>query len=158
MIAQQTYLTGEGYQRLEQELDYLSTVRRKQVARLLREAIEEGGNLLEDGALEIARNDQAFVEGRILELRSILRGAAIIDETVRPRDRVALGSRVAVVDAEGSLPEVYRIVGPAEADPLSGRISYASPMGGALLGHTVGDRVLVNAPDGEEVFQILEID
>jgi len=157
MIAQPMYLTRDGYQELEQELNYLSTVRREEVARLLHEALEsteEGA----DGVLESARYDQALVESRIQEIKSILSEAQIIDETTLPPDRVALGSYVTIaeLDADGAV-ETYRIVGPVEADPLSGKISNESPLGKALMGHKVGDRVVVKAPGGEEVFRILAI-
>ncbi len=158
MVAQQLYLTREGYQELERELNYLSTARREEVARLLREALEARADLLADGLLESARSDQAFVEGRIQELKTILSKAKIIDEATLPRDRVALGSYVTIVDVRGDgTPERYRIVSPVEADPLNGKISHESPLGSALMGRKVGDQVVVKAPDGDEVFRVLAI-
>lgn len=160
MIERQPHvlLTREGHQKLQQELDYLSTVRREEVARLLHEALESTGDLLTDGILESARYDQALVEGRIQELKSILSGAQIIDEATLPRDRVALGSYVTIAESgrDGAV-ETYRVVGPVEADPLSGKISTESPLGRALMGRRVGDKVVVQAPDGEEAFHILAI-
>jgi len=151
---QQTFLTPEGYQRLEQELNYLRTVRRQEVARRLREALEEG-DILENAELEDARNEQAFVEGRIITLENLLRSAIIIEEK-GPHEVVGIGSHVTVVEGGGP-PETYCIVGPAEADPAKGMISYESPLGRALMGRRVGDTASVQAPDGILEFKIIEI-
>lgn len=148
------YLTREGYERLKAELEYLRTVRRQEVARRLHEALSEG-DILENAELEAARNEQAFVEGRILELETLLGTAEIIEEE-QPSGIVRVGSRVTIVEGDGP-PETYHIVGPAEADPSRGRISYESPLGKALLGHQVGDEVRVNAPARSVIFRILEI-
>jgi len=154
MNNQQTFLTPEGYQRLERELHHLRTVRRQQVARRLHQALEEG-DILENAELEDARNEQAFVEGRILQLETMLRNAAIIERT-GPRETVGLGSRVTVVEGGGP-PETYHIVGSAEADPASGLISNESPLGRALMGQKVGGKAIVNAPAGVLVFEIVGI-
>lgn len=151
---QQTFLTSEGYQRLEQELEYLRTTRRQEVALRLHEALEEG-DILENAELEDARNEQAFVEGRILTLETMLRNAVII-EAKGPRDTVGLGSRVTVVEG-ATPPETYHIVGSAEADPIKGLISNESPLGRALMGRKVGELANVNAPDGVLVFEIVSI-
>jgi transcription elongation factor GreA len=151
---QQTFLTPEGYQRLEQELNYLRTVRRQEVARRLHEALEEG-DILENAELEDARNEQAFVEGRIITLENLLRSAIIIEEK-GPHEVVGIGSHVTVVEGGGP-PETYCIVGPAEADPAKGMISYESPLGRALMGRRVGDTASVQAPDGILEFKIIEI-
>ncbi len=151
---QQTFLTPEGYQRLEQELNYLRTVRRQEVARRLHEALEEG-DILENAELEDARNEQAFVEGRIITLENLLRSAIIIEEK-GPHEVVGIGSHVTVVEGGGP-PETYCIVGPAEADPAKGMISYESPLGRALMGRRVGDTASVQAPDGVLEFKIIEI-
>lgn len=159
MIVQQPriLLTREGHQRLQQELDYLSTVRREEVARLLHEALESTDDLA-DVVLENVRNDHALVEGRIQELKSILSEAQIIDEATLPHDRVVLGSYVTIAELQrDGAVETYRIVGPVEADPLNGKISNESPLGRALMGRRVGDKVIVQAPDGEEAFRILAI-
>lgn len=148
------YLTREGYEKLEAELNYLRTVRRQEVARRLHEALAEG-ELLENAELEAARNEQAFVEGRILELEGLLRSSQIIQEE-GARETVRLGSRVTIVE-EGGEPETYHIVGSAETDPSVGKISYESPLGKALMGHRVGDEVRVQAPAGMLVFHIVEI-
>lgn len=154
MAEQVVYLTREGYERLKAELEYLRTVRRQEVARRLHEALAEG-DILENAELEAARNEQAFVEGRIMELEMLL-GTAEIVEAEQPSGVVSVGSRVTVVEDNGS-PETYHIVGPAEADPSQGRISYESPLGKALLGHQVGDEVRVNAPARVIVFRIVDI-
>ena len=154
MDNQQTFLTPEGHQRLEQELTHLRTVRRQEVARRLHQALEEG-DILENAELEDARNEQAFVEGRILQLESMLRNAVII-EKAGPRETVGLGSHVTVVE-EGGPPETYHIVGSAEADPAQGLISNESPLGRALMGQKVGEKAVVNAPAGVLVFEIVGI-
>jgi transcription elongation factor GreA len=153
MNNQQTFLTPQGYQEREQELHHLRTVRRQEVARRLHQALEEG-DILENAELEDARNEQAFVEGRILQLETMLRNAVIIEET-GPRETVGLGSRVTVVEGDGP-PETYHIVGSAEADPARGLISNESPLGRALMGQKVGGKAIVNAPVGVLVFEIVE--
>ena len=154
MSNQQTFLTREGQQRLKQELDHLRTVRRQEVALRLHKALEEG-DILENAELEDARNEQAFVEGRILALESMLRNVVIIEEE-GPRETVGVGSRVTVAEGDGP-PETYHIVGSAEADPTKGLISNESPLGQALLGRKVGEEAVVNAPGGVLVFKIVGI-
>jgi transcription elongation factor GreA len=156
MTEQTTFLTPEGLRKLEEELEYLRTVRRQAVAQRLRAVLEEEQDVLENAEYEDAKNEQAFVEGRILTLETILKNVAIIEEG-GPADRVGIGSRVTVVEEEEE-PETYHIVGYAEADPKMGRISNQSPLGQALLGHRVGDEVIVNAPDGILRFQIIAIE
>jgi transcription elongation factor GreA len=155
MTEQTTFLTPEGLRKLEEELEYLRTVRRQEVAQRLRAVLEEEQDILENAEYEDAKNEQAFVEGRILTLETILKNVVIIEES-GPADRVGIGSRVTVVEEEEE-PETYHIVGYAEADPKMGRISNQSPLGQALLGHRVGDEVIVNAPDGILCFQIMAI-
>lgn len=154
MNKQQTFLTREGYQKFEQELNYLRTVRRQEVARRLHEALTEG-ELLDNAELEAARNEQAFLEGQILTIENMLSNAVIIEEE-GPHEVIGLGSHVTVVEGDGP-PECYHIVGSAEADPAKGHISNESPLGQALMGHKVGETVTVNAPDGVLVFKIVGI-
>jgi transcription elongation factor GreA len=154
MNNQQTFLTPQGYQEREQELHHLRTVRRQEVARRLHQALEEG-DILENAELEDARNEQAFVEGRILQLETMLRNVVMIEEA-GPRETVGLGSRVTVVEGDGP-PETYHIVGSAEADPARGQISNESPLGRALMGQKVGGKAIVNAPAGVLVFEIVGI-
>ena len=155
MSQQQTFLTREGYHKLEQELNHLRTVRRQEVAHRLHQALEEG-NILENAELEDARNEQAFVEGRILMLENILGSAVIIGEDEGPRETVGLGSRVTVAEGNGP-PETYSIVGSTEANPIKGLISNESPLGQALMGRKVGETASVHAPDGTLVFEIINI-
>jgi transcription elongation factor GreA len=148
------FLTREGFQKLEQELNYLRTVRRQEVAQRLHQALEEG-DILENAELEDARNEQAFLEGRILTLEDLLRNASIIEEN-GPHETVELGSHVTVAE-KGSPRETYHIVGSAEADPAQGLISNESPLGRALIGRKVGEIAKVNAPDGVLEFKIVGI-
>jgi transcription elongation factor GreA len=154
MTTLSTYLTKQGYEKLEEELNYLRTVRRKEIARRLELALEEGP-LLENAELEDARNEQAFVEGRILMLERTLGDAVIIEEG--PHDVAEVGSQVTIVEEGNGSPETYRIVGSAEADPTKGFISNASPLGRALMGCKIGDKVTINAPDGALEFKVLGI-
>lgn len=139
------YLTAKGKQKIEQELRYLREVRLPQVTASLKAAVEEG-DLSENAGYSESKREQSFVVGRIQHLEAILSNAQILEEDVRA-DRVSLGSRVTIVE-DGGAPETYQIVGMAEADPASGRISYESPLGKALLGHRVGDVVEAITPGG----------
>lgn len=149
-----SYLTREGFERLQKELDYLRTEKRNQVAERLRDALEDG-ELIENAELEAAKNEQSFVEGRIKELEILLANAHLIKES-NGSDNVQVGSKVNVKE-EGYDPEQYVIVGAAEADPRLGRISNESPLGKALLNKKAGDKVKVEAPGGEFEIEILSI-
>jgi transcription elongation factor GreA len=151
-----TYLTKEGFQKLQEELDYLRTVKRQEVAERLHEAME-GGELIENAEYEAAKNEQAFVEGRIQELEIILAAAHIINDGHAHLDPtlVEVGDTV-VIEEDGGSPEQYTIVGAAEADPRSGKISNESPLGKALLNHHPGDIVTVDAPGGSFKVKILK--
>ena len=127
----QTFLTKEGYQKLADELEYLRTEKRKAVAERLHEAME-GGELIENAEYEAAKNEQAFVEGRIQELEIILASARIIDEHDHDPSTVQVGDTVVIKEGSGK-PEEYTIVGAAEADPRHGKISNESPLGKAVL-------------------------
>jgi len=150
-----SYLTREGHQRLQEELEYLETVKRQEVAERLHEAME-GGELIEDTEYEAAKNEQAFVEGRIQELKALLANARVV-ETTGDRDVVEIAAKVTIQE-DGNEPEEYIIVGPAEANPLEGRISNESPLGRALMDHRAGDTVLVNAPAGTFTVRILKVE
>ncbi|MGQ9493184.1 MAG: transcription elongation factor GreA [Anaerolineae bacterium] len=154
MTEKPTYLTAEGKRKLEQELEYLRTVRRPEIAKQIHEA-KEGGDIMENAGYDEAKNMQAFVEGRIMTLEALLSQVQLIEEPGQG-DVVCLGSRVTVME-RGSSPEIYHIVGPAEADPRQGRISDESPLGRSLLGHRVGDWITVQTPDGPIEFEILAI-
>lgn len=149
-----SFLTREGHQKLQEELEYLRTVKRQEVAERLHEAME-GGELIEDAEYEAAKNEQAFVEGRIQELEILLANARVIPEN-HSADVVQVGTRVTIQDGENE-PEVYVIVGPAEANPRNGRVSNESPLGRALMDHRAGDTVRVDAPGGSFVVRVLKV-
>ncbi len=154
MSIEQTFLTRDGLKKLEEELEFLRTVRRAQVAERLHNA-QEDGELIENAEYEDAKNEQAFVEGRILQLETMLSNAVIIEER-GSSDVIGLGSRVTVKEIGGGNEE-YLLVGAAEANPREGRISNESPLGRALLGRRVGDEVKVQAPAGPITFRIVKI-
>ncbi len=147
-------LTQVGLEKLRQELDHLVNERRLEIAQRIKNA-KEFGDLSENAEYEDAKNEQGFVEGRILTLEQMIRNASIID-TEEPSDgSVQLGSSVQVRDEFGDT--TYTIVGPAEADASSGRISLESPVGKALLGRRTGDKVEVETPGGARQVQILKV-
>lgn len=150
------FLTKEGFQKLQDELDYLRKVKRQEVANRLHEAME-GGELIENAEYEAAKNEQAFVEGRIQELDALLASAKIIEENgKRKSDGVQLGSKVTI--KEGNFEaETFTIVGVAEANPREGKISNESPIGKAILGHKIGESVKVETPGGTYTVKILKI-
>ncbi len=151
-----TFLTREGYQKLQEELENLRTEKREEIAQRLHEALD-GGELIENAEYEAAKNEQAFVEGRIKELEVLLATARVIDESTTVADSVQIGSTVTIQEEELE-PEVYTIVGAAEANPTQGRISNESPLGKALLGRKVEDKVQVDAPAGSFVVKILKVE
>lgn len=157
MAEQPNYLTAEGLRELEARLEYLRKVRRQEVAERLRQAMEEGGELVENAEYEDAKNEQAFVEGEIMRLEALLSNVEII-ESNGPKDVVGLGDRVSVREKGSKELEVFYLVGAAEANPAEGRISHKSPLGRALMGRKVGDKVTVKAPDGDIVFEIKAIE
>lgn len=158
MVDQPQYLTREGMANLERRLKNLLEVRRPQVAERLRLALDEGGDLTENSEYEDAKNEQAFIEGEIMRLETILSSAELIEEADGEREHVTPGAKVTVVEKGSREAEIYHLVGSAEANPSEGRISVESPMGRALLGAKVGDRVKVQAPDGEIIFRIKAIE
>jgi transcription elongation factor GreA len=150
-----TFLTKEGYQKLADELEFLRTTKRKEVAERLHEAME-GGELIENAEYEAAKNEQAFVEGRIQELEIILASARIIEEQANDPTTIQVGDTV-VVKEGGSSSEEYTIVGAAEANPREGKISNESPLGKSLLNHRAGEDVTVEAPGGTFKVHIVKI-
>lgn len=154
MTDKPTYLTAAGKRKLEEELEYLRTKRRAEVAEHIAEA-KDGGDITENAGYEEAKNEQAFLEGRIMTLEALLARAEIIEAPLSA-GAVCLGSKVTVVE-QGSVPEVYHIVGSAESDPSQGRISDESPLGRSLMGRRAGDTVIVKTPGGPAEFQILDI-
>jgi len=150
-----SFLTREGYQKLQEELDYLRSLKRQEIANRLHEAME-GGELIENAEYEAAKNEQAFVEGRIKELEILLATARVIIEAEKA-EVVQVGSKV-TIKTESESPEIYTIVGAAEANPRAGRVSNESPLGKALLSKKVGDRVQVDAPAGVFSVEILKVE
>lgn len=154
MVSQAVYLTKKGRKKLEEELKYLRDTKRQEVANRLHEAMEDG-ELIENAEYEAAKNEQAFVEGRILEIEHMLASAQEIKRR-RAKDLVRIGSTV-VIQEDGSSEETYTIVGAAEANPKRGLISNESPLGKALLERKIGDEVEVKAPAGLLTFKIVQI-
>ncbi len=152
-----TFLTKEGYKKLQEELDYLRDEKREEIAVRLHEAME-GGDLIDNAEYEAAKREQSFTEGRIKELQYLLATARVIEEDAKPSDTIDIGSTVTVSEVGYPEEEVYRIVGPAEANPSQGYISYESPIGKAVLGHKVGDKVKINAPEGAYEIEVLKIE
>ena len=152
------FLTKEGFQKLQEELDHLRTVKRQEVADRLHEAME-GGELIENAEYEAAKNEQAFVEGRIQELEILLATANIIEETngkAKKNDVIHVGSKVTI--KEGNFEaETFTIVGAAEANPRDGKISNESPIGKAILNHKLGDVVKVETPGGTYNVKIIKV-
>ena len=149
-------MTYEGIKKLEEELEYLKTVRRKEITEKIKVALGYG-DLSENSEYDEAKNDQAFNEGRIIQLENMLKNAVVVDGSEIPTDKVSVGSIVRVMDYEFDEEVEYAIVGSAEADPMNFKISNESPVGSALLGKKVGDVVEVTVPSGVSKFEILEI-
>jgi len=149
-------LTRTGFKRIEAELETLTTVRRHEVADHIRDA-KAFGAIEENAEYEAAKTEQAFVEGRILELKNILNAARIIDDSKAPTDEVGIGSVVTVKDLETDEEWNYTIVGSVEVDPDEDRISNESPIGEALMGHKVGDIVEIKIPAGVARYEIMAI-
>jgi len=151
-----TFLTKEGFEKLQDELDYLRGVKRQEVAVRLHEAME-GGELIENAEYEAAKNEQAFVEGRIQELEILLATARVIeDDNKKKADTIQVGSTVTIQET-GYEEETYTIVGAAEANPRNGKISNESPIGKAILNHRAGEEVQVETPDGSYKVRIIKI-
>ena len=156
MVDRDVFLTPEGLKKLEAELDELKTVRRKEVAEKIRQALAFG-DISENAEYDQAKNEQGQLEEKISKLEEMLRNAKIIDESEITTDKVSVGSKVKVLDIEFDEETEYTIVGSAEANPYNGRISNESPVGRALLGGEVNDVVNVQVPDGLVQFKILDI-
>ena len=154
--AKKVVMTYDGPKKMEQELENLKTVRRKEVAEKIKEARGQG-DLSENAEYDAAKEEQGEIESRIVQLENLLRNAEVIDEDVLKMDVVNLGSKVTVLDVEFDEEMEYTIVGSTEADPMNGGISNESPLGMALLGQKVGATVMADTPDGEVAFKILNI-
>jgi len=155
-IEKEIILTPEGLNKLEQELENLKSVKRRDVAERIKQAIEFG-DISENSEYEDAKNEQAFIEGRIITLEKMLRNVKVIEHTDNNTDEVHIGAKVTLQDLEVNDEVVYTLVGSAEADPMNKRISNESPVGKAIIGKKKGDVVEVKAPAGKVKFKIVEV-
>ena len=156
-MAKQVMLTVEGLQKLEEELEYLKTIKRKEVAEKIKEA-RGFGDLSENAEYDEAKNEQNQVESRIIDLENMLKNAVVIDQDEVEIDKVGIGTRVKVYDVDFEEEIEYSIVGSTEADPDKNKISDESPVGRAILGKKAGDEVEVSTPTGDTfTLKILEI-
>jgi transcription elongation factor GreA len=157
MVEKAQPITRDGLRKIEEELHYLETVRRMEVADKIRQA-KELLSTPNDAEYEDAKNEQAMVEGRIQALQSLIQNAEIIDEAGAHRSKtVMLGTTVKVKSSEGGKSHEYTIVGPAEAEPREGRISHESPIGRALIGKKVHEEVQVDVPKGTITLKIMKV-
>ena len=156
MSEKKVVLTYDGLKKMEEELENLKTVRRKDVAEKIKEARGQG-DLSENAEYDAAKEEQAEIEARIVVLEKMLRNAEVIDDDEVSSEVISVGSKVKLFDMEFDEEIEYIIVGSAEADPMNGKISNESPVGLGLLGHKVGEVVTVEAPAGSVEFKVLEI-
>ena len=156
MAEKEILLTREGLSKLEEELDYLKTIKRKEVAERIKTAIEFG-DLSENSEYDDAKDEQAFVEGHIVTLEKSLRHVRVIDKSDISIDHVSVGTVVRLRDLEFGDDLEYTIVGSPEANPMQGRISDESPVGKALIGRKVDETIEVTVPAGSIKYQVLEI-
>ncbi|MHA6481842.1 transcription elongation factor GreA [Paenibacillus sp. strain BS8-2] len=156
MSKEELILTPDGLKKIEDELDELKTVKRKELSQRLKVAISYG-DLKENSEYHSAKDDQAFMETRILQLERMLKIARVVDASSISSSQVSIGSTVVLNDIEFSEKIEYQVVGPAEADVANNKISYESPLGKELMGKKVGDKIQVNAPVGIIEYELLEI-
>ena len=156
MVQKEVFLTPEGLERLKSEFEYLSSVRRQQIADQIHRAKELGGTV-DNAEYDDAKNEQAFVEGRLLTLENLIKNAVIIEAEESTPTEVKLGTKVTVLSQDGER-EYFSIVGSAEADPSQGKISNESPVGQALLGKRVGDKAEVRAPAGTSEILVIALE
>ncbi|MBA4601353.1 transcription elongation factor GreA [Thermoactinomyces mirandus] len=153
----EVFLTQEGLEKLKQELEFLRTQKRQEVAQRLKEAIAQG-DLSENSEYDAAKEEQAFVESRIITLENMIHNAKIIDGMNQDKNVVNVGSKVTIQEQPDGDQETYTIVGSAESDPSSFKISNESPIGNELIGKRVGEVVNVSTPSGTIQFKIVKID
>ncbi|MCR4399097.1 MAG: transcription elongation factor GreA [Firmicutes bacterium] len=156
MVEKEVILSPEGLKKIENELDYLKSVRRREVAERIKLA-RQFGDINENSEYDDAKNEQAFIEGRIITLEKILRNAKVISDAGEVSDEVTIGSTVKVKDLQTGEVSEYTIVGSAEADPSKHRISNESPVGKALLGRKPGTVVTISVPVGVLNYEITEV-
>lgn len=156
MAEKEVILTSEGLTKLEQELELLKGAKRREVAERIKQAIEFG-DISENSEYEDAKNEQAFIEGRIITLEKMLRNAKLIEPMENDTNTVYIGAKIMLKDMEYGDEFEYTVVGSAEADPLKNKISFESPVGKAILGQNKGDTVEVVVPAGKLKYKILEV-
>ena len=156
MATKPVILTTEGHQKLEQELEQLKTVRRKEVSEKIKVALSFD-DLSENSEYDEAKNEQAMVEARIAEVEQMLKNASVLDEAGITTDTIGVGSVIKIRHMKLGREDTYKIVGSTEASPLQKKISDESPVGKAMLGHHVGDVVEVETPSGIIEYEVLEI-
>ncbi len=156
MAGKSIILTSEGLLNLEQELELLKTVKRKEVSEKIKIALSFG-DLSENSEYDEAKNEQAMVEARIQEIEQTFKFATIVDEDGISTEKVGVGSKVTVMNMKSEKTDTYKIVGSTEASPMDKRISDESPVGSALMGHKVDEIVDVEAPSGIIQFKVIEI-
>lgn len=155
-MAKQILLTKQGLEALQEELDELKVVKRKEIAEKIKVALSFG-DLSENSEYDEAKNDQAKIENRINEIEAMLKNAKLIDESAVNDNTVNVGTTFCLLDVEFNEETEYKMVGSAEADPMNGKISDESPIGKAVLGHSAGETVVAVTPDGELEFKIVKI-
>jgi transcription elongation factor GreA len=156
MTGKEVVLTYEGLKKLEGELEYLKTVRRREVAERIKQALTFG-DISENSEYDEAKNEQARVEGRIVQLEKMLKNARVIDESEVSTEQVSVGSKVRLLDMQSKEEVEYYLVGSTEADPSKFKISNESPVGKGLIDKKKGDVVEITVPDGVIEYKILEI-
>lgn len=155
-MVKQVILTNEGLKKLEEELEQLKTVKRKEIAEKIKVALSFG-DLSENSEYDEAKNEQALVESRIASIEATLKNAQVIDSKDIKTNKVFVGTKVKLLDLEFNEECEYKIVGSNEADPANGKISDESPVGKGILGHRVGQTVEIETPAGVTAYKILEI-
>ena len=155
-MAKKNILTYEGLKKLEDELQDLKVVKRREIAQKMKEAREQG-DLSENAEYDAAKDEQRDIEARIEEIEAILKNAEVVVEEEVDLDKINIGCKVKILDIEYNEELEYKIVGSTEANSLKGKISNESPLGHALLGASVGDEVVVEAPAGEISYKVLSI-
>jgi len=157
VIDREIILTPEGFQRLKEEVEFLSSVKRDEVAERIR-AARDFGDISENSEYDDAKNEQAMLEARIYSLEERLRSAIVIDSDSVTTDAVGVGTKVTLQDMQRGDVVQYAIVGSSEADPSAHKLSNESPVGRAIIGHKPGDKVTVAVPQGSKKFKVLAID
>lgn len=155
MLNKPEFITHEKLAEYEAEVEYLRTVKRHEVAQRIH-AAKEMASAEHNAEYDDAKNERAFVEGRIMTIENIIKNAVVIDPSSCPKDKVSIGSKVTVVRSDGR-EQAYYITGSAEADPKCGKISHESPVGRALLGRSIGEEVSVLVPSGVQRLTVKEI-